>query len=227
MLTQLSSCPVPATLAQEEQKEDVKELTDLTRMSSQGEVGSALVKSITREEQKYVNASEQYRPLPLTQTPVLGDAGDATVANLAQLPVPSAGKISLAAALSTLNVQQEHLNAKRQMLFFRTETGVQPGLEHAIYDPTVGGGGSWDNWAKPTTTWSLVGRPAPGWLHWGNDNDGGYFNPVGGSQWDPMMLDPSENKGTYGPATNGYRAKHPHPEDEPSVDAVGSPLFEA
>ena len=88
----------------------------------------------------------------------------------------------------------------------------------------MGGGGEYDTWAKPTTTWSLIGRPAPGWLHWGNDNDGGYFNPVGGTEWDPQMLNPADNKGTYGPAVNAYRERHPEPAEEPSIDLVGSPL---
>jgi len=227
MLTQLSSCPAPATLQQEEQSEDAKELSDLTRMSRQGEVGSELVKNISKEEQKFDSASDQYKFFPLAKKTALGDAGDASAGTVAHLAVRDTGKISMAIALLPFNVQQVKLNAKREMLFFRTETGVQPGLEQSIYDPTVGGGGHWDNWAKPTTTWSLIGRPAPGWLHWGNDNDGGYFNPVGGSEWDPQMLDPVEAKGTYGPATNSYRVQHTHPEDEPSVDAIGSPLEEA
>jgi hypothetical protein len=134
------------------------------------------------------------------------------------------GQISLAAALAPLNDEQQHINSKRQMLFFRTEVGIAPGQEADIYEPTVGGGGEYDTWAKPTTTWSLIGRPAPGWLHWGNDNDGGYFNPVGGTEWDPQMLNPADNKGTYGPAVNAYRERHPEPAEEPSIDLVGSPL---
>lgn len=36
-------------------------------------------------------------------------------------------------------------------------------------------------------SWSTIGRPWTGWLHWGNDNDGGYFSPAGGQTWDPEV----------------------------------------
>jgi hypothetical protein len=227
LYTSLSTCPVALTAQEVEQENDEKELRDLTLMSGRSEVGTELLKNISAEEHKYVKAADVMVTFyPLAHLPLFHGIDDPGLSKSVQEAAASNGnKLSLQEALAPLNLEQESLNAKRQMLFFRTETGVAPGLEHSIYDPTVGGGGSWDNWAKPTTTWSLVGRPAPGWLHWGNDNDGGYFNPVGGSQWDPQILDPAEEKGAYGPATNAYRQKHPHPEDEPSAIMVGSPLF--
>ena len=227
LFASLSSCPVALTIQEQEQENDAAELKDLTLMSSQSEVGTKLLKNISAEERKYVKATDVTVTFyPLEHLPLFHDMKDPVLSKMVTKAASNANtKLTLQEALAPLNLEQEHLNAKRQMLFFRTETGVAPGVDHSIYDATVGGGGSWDNWAKPTTTWSLVGRPAPGWLHWGNDNDGGYFNPVGGSQWDPQMLDPAENKGSYGPAVNAYRERHPHPEDEPSAGMVGSPLF--
>ena len=215
-------------------------------MSRKSETGDELVKSITTEERRVANATDlemdasKLTFYPLAKAPFLQDRGDVRTVESPFMPpslrkaveaageaVTKDGKISLATAMAPLNAEQAKLNAKREMLFFRTETGVATGMEpDEIYSHTVGGGGQWDNWAKPTTTWSLVGRPTPGWLHWGNDNDGGYFNPVGGSEWDPQMLDPAANKGTWGPATNRYRVRHPHPEDESSMVA-DSPLFGA
>jgi len=252
MLTKLESCPAPATVQAQEQAQNARELADLTRMSRKSVTGGVLVKNITAEEKLILNATEvemdanKLKFYPLAENPFLkdGDGGDVRMVEDPIVPpsiqaaikaagqaVGKDGKISLAAALAPLNAQQAKLNAKREMLFFRTETGVDTGMEHDVYSATVGGGGQWDNWAKPTTTWSLVGRPAPGWLHWGNDNDGGYFNPVGGSEWDPAMINPAANKGTWGPATNGYRMRHPHPEDEPSTAMIygdgSAPLFGA
>lgn len=248
MYTKLGSCPSPATLQAQEQEEDAKEINDLRVMSAKSEVGPELVKNISFEEQKAVNASDveiearHFTFYPLARTLSLQDEGAKGVSHREASPslakavakaaalaaAHDAGKISLAAMLAPLNVAQERLNAKRQMLFFRTETGIATGREpDEIYSHTIGGGGEWDNWAKPTTTWSLVGRPAPGWLHWGNDNDGGYFNPVGGSEWDPQMLNPANNKGTWGPATDRYRERHPHPEDEGPATMANSPLFGA
>jgi len=246
MFTQLDSCPAPANVQAQEQAQNTRELEDLTRMSRKSETGDELVKSITTEERRVANATDlemdasKLTFYPLAKAPFLQDRGDVRTVESPFMPpslrkaveaageaVTKDGKISLATAMAPLNAEQAKLNAKREMLFFRTETGVATGMEpDEIYSHTVGGGGQWDNWAKPTTTWSLVGRPTPGWLHWGNDNDGGYFNPVGGSEWDPQMLDPAANKGTWGPATNRYRVRHPHPEDESSMVA-DSPLFGA
>ncbi|EKX46815.1 hypothetical protein GUITHDRAFT_137822 [Guillardia theta CCMP2712] len=135
---------------------------------------------------------------------------------------------SLTRTLAKLNLEQEKINLKRQMLYFRTEVGISTGREGSVYDMTVGGGGTFDPFVKSTTTWSLLGRPTPGWLHWGGDDDGGYLNPVGGSGWDPSVVNPAEN-GQYGPATNAYRKKHPHPESEAPLASTmaGSPLFGA
>eukprot|EP00960_Hanusia_phi_P059004 764046-Hanusia_phi.AAC.13 len=134
----------------------------------------------------------------------------------------------LAKTLAQLNFEQEKINMNRQMLYFRTEVGISTGREGSVYDMTVGGGGRFDPFVKSTTTWSLLGRPTPGWLHWGGDDDGGYLNPVGGSGWDPSVVNPAEN-GQYGPATNAYRKKHPHPESEVPLASTmaGSPLFGA
>jgi len=110
---------------------------------------------------------------------------------------------SLAAALAPLNTEQSRINTKRQMLSFRMETGT----------PIGGGGEHFDSVARATTTWSTLGRPMTGWLHWGNDNNGGYFNPSGGGSWDPHVVNPASLKGTFGPATNAWVAKHPHAEE--------------
>ena len=210
----LKACPGPSTLQEEEQAEDAKQLHDLVVDAAHGETGAALVRDNAADETTSIRAETVFSNS--TRDQLLNEAGDPAVGKeVAKAKAAGGSRISLAAALAPLNTEQAHLNAKRQMLFFRTETGVVPGAAQEVYDPTVGGGGTFDNWAKPTTTWSLIGRPAPGWLHWGMDNDGGYFNPAGGTQWDPQMLDPAGNRGTDGPATNEYRAHHPHPEDEP------------
>eukprot|EP00287_Rhodomonas_sp_CCMP768_P013885 CAMPEP_0196753782 /NCGR_PEP_ID=MMETSP1091-20130531/91790_1 /TAXON_ID=302021 /ORGANISM="Rhodomonas sp., Strain CCMP768" /LENGTH=140 /DNA_ID=CAMNT_0042101941 /DNA_START=1 /DNA_END=423 /DNA_ORIENTATION=- len=121
---------------------------------------------------------------------------------------------TLADALAPLNDEQTRINHDRQMLYFRMETDLHPG-EVA---------GDVDNFAKPTTTWSLIGRPMSGWLHWGDDNDGGYLNPVGGTYWDPAVVNPAEDKGSYGPAVNAYKRSHPHPADQ-EASMAGGALF--
>jgi hypothetical protein len=115
---------------------------------------------------------------------------------------------SLAAALAPLNQEQMNINERRQMLSFRMETGT----------PIGGGEQSFEAIARPTTTWSTLGRPMAGWLHWGMDNDGGYFNPTGGTYWDPHVVNPAAAKGTDGPATNEWKKEHPFAEQEGAAE---------